>query len=107
MKKQNKPFPHLLAPGKIGNLQLKNRVVMGPTETLYASSDGEITDKIIDYYVERARGGCGLITVHSAQGATKVDKIDPYPGSIRVDDNMYVPMMALRMVSELHVRRVG
>ena len=94
MKKQNKPFPHLLAPGKIGNLQLKNRVVMGPTETLYASSDGEITDKIIDYYVERARGGCGLITVHSAQGATKVDKIDPYPGSIRVDDNMYVPMMA-------------
>lgn len=94
MRKTNTQFPHLLAPGKIGNLELKNRVVMGPTETLYATSDGEITDKIIDYYVERARGGCGLITVHSAQGATKVDKIDPYPGSIRVDDNAYVPMMA-------------
>ena len=93
MRKVNTQFPHLLSPGKIGNLELKNRVVMGPTETLYATSDGEITDKIIDYYVERARGGCGLITVHSAQGATKVDKIDPYPGSIRVDDNMYVPMM--------------
>ena len=94
MKVKNTQFPNLLSPGKIGSLELKNRVVMGPTETLYASSDGEITDKIIDYYVERARGGCGLITVHSAQGATKVDKIDPYPGSIRVDDNMYVPMMA-------------
>ena len=94
MTKAKQQFPHLLAPGKIGSLELKNRVVMGPTETLYATSDGEITDKIIDYYVERARGGCGLITVHSAQGATKVDKIDPYPGSIRVDDNMYVPMMA-------------
>lgn len=94
MISRNTKFPHLLAPGKIGNLELKNRVVMGPTETLYATSDGEITDKIIDYYVERARGGCGLITVHSAQGATKIDKIDPYPGSIRVDDNMYVPMMA-------------
>lgn len=94
MAKKNTQFPTLLSPFKIGNLEIKNRVVMGPTETLYATSDGEITDKIIDYYVERARGGCGLITVHSAQGATKVDKIDPYPGSIRVDDNMYVPMMA-------------
>lgn len=94
MKAKNTQFPNLLAPGKIGSLELKNRVVMGPTETLYATSDGEITDKIIDYYVERARGGCGLITVHSAQGATKIDKIDPYPGSIRVDDNMYVPMMS-------------
>lgn len=87
-------FPHLLSPGRIGNLELKNRVVMGPTETLYATSDGEVTDKIIDYYTARAKGGCGLITVHSAQGATKVDKIDPYPGSIRVDDNMYVPMLS-------------
>lgn len=94
MSKINTQFPNLLSPGKIGSLEIKNRVVMGPTETLYATSDGEITDKIIDYYVERARGGCGLITVHSAQGATKIDKIDPYPGSIRVDDNMYVPMMS-------------
>lgn len=94
MSKINTQFPNLLSPCKIGSLEIKNRVVMGPTETLYATSDGEITDKIIDYYVERARGGCGLITVHSAQGATKIDKIDPYPGSIRVDDNMYVPMMS-------------
>ena len=94
MKKNAEKFSHLLSPGKIGNLTIKNRVVMGPTETLYATSDGEITDKIIDFYVARAKGGCGLITVHSAQGATKVDKIDPYPGSIRVDDNMYVPMMS-------------
>ena len=94
MNAKSEKFSHLLSPGKIGNLTIKNRVVMGPTETLYATSDGEITDKIIDFYVARAKGGCGLITVHSAQGATKVDKIDPYPGSIRVDDNMYVPMMS-------------
>ena len=50
-------FPHLLSPGRIGNLELKNRVVMGPTETLYATSDGEVTDKIIDYYTARAKGG--------------------------------------------------
>lgn len=94
MKTANERFPHLLSPGKIGNLEIKNRVVMGPTETLYATSDGEVTEKIIDYYTARAKGGCGLITVHSAQGATKVDKIDPYPGSIRVDDNMYIPMLS-------------
>ncbi len=52
----NTHFPHLLSPGQIGNMQLKNHVIMGPTETLYASSDGEITRPIIDYYVRRAKG---------------------------------------------------
>ncbi len=97
----NTHFPHLLSPGQIGNMQLKNHVIMGPTETLYASSDGEITRPIIDYYVRRAKGGAGLIVVHSAQGNTKIDPIDPYAGSIRIDDNAYLPMLS-QLTEEVH-----
>lgn len=86
-------FKHLLAPGNIGNMKLKNHVIMGPVETLYASSDGEMTQRIIDFYVRRSRGGAGLIVLHSMQGNTKMDPIDPYPGSLRLDDNAYIPML--------------
>ena len=98
------PYPHLLEPGAIGRLRLKNRVIFGPCETLYATVDGEVTQRIIDYYVRRAKGGASLLVVHSAQACTKLDPIDPFPNSLRVDDNAYVPML-----SELteHVHRTG
>jgi len=56
-------FDKLFEPGKIGNLQLKNRVVMPPMVTLYSNYEGEATDRIIQYYAERARGGVGLVIV--------------------------------------------
>ena len=87
-------YEKLFQPGKIGNLELRNRVVMTAMGALMGDWNGCTTPEQIRFYEDRAKGGCGLITVHSAQGATKVDKIDPYPGSIRVDDNMYVPMLS-------------
>jgi len=97
----SKSYEKLLAPGLIGNLKLKNHVIMGPTETLYASVNGEVTRPIIDYYVRRANGGAGLIVLHSAQGNTKIDPIDPYAGSLRIDDNAYIPMLS-QLTEEVH-----
>lgn len=57
---------HLFAPISIGRMQLKNRVVMPPMGTRYPSASGAVTQRFIDYYVERARGGVGLIIVHFA-----------------------------------------
>lgn len=86
-------FEHLLQPGKIGNMTLRNHVIMGPTETHFASSDGQVTQREIDYYVERAKGGVGLIVTHQIAGNTKLDPIDPYPRSLRLDDDAYIPML--------------
>jgi 2,4-dienoyl-CoA reductase-like NADH-dependent reductase (Old Yellow Enzyme family) len=47
----------------IGTLETKNRIVMPPMATHYASPQGFVTDRQIAYYVERARGGVGYITV--------------------------------------------
>ncbi|MBU2607889.1 MAG: hypothetical protein KKF26_01070, partial [Chloroflexi bacterium] len=52
----------LFEPGKIGKLSLKNRIAMAPMGIvgLY-DYDGRLSQRGIDYYVARAKGGVGLI----------------------------------------------
>ena len=56
-------FENLFSPFSIGSLKLANRLVMPPMATNYASLEGFVTERQIDYYVERARGGAGYLTV--------------------------------------------
>lgn len=66
-------YERLFARGKIGDLELKNHIVMPPMGTNMASYTGEATDEIIRFYAERARGGCGLII-------TEIARIDDVTG---------------------------
>lgn len=52
-------------PIKFNKLELPNRIVMSPMVTHYATDNGSVTQRVIDYYVARARGGVGLITVEA------------------------------------------
>ena len=54
---------HLLEQLVVKGMELRNRLVMPPMVTNFASKDGELTKKMIDYYSERARGGAALIIV--------------------------------------------
>jgi 2,4-dienoyl-CoA reductase-like NADH-dependent reductase (Old Yellow Enzyme family) len=55
-----------LAPGKIGSLVIGNRLIRAATSETMASEQGEVTDELIDFYGELARGGAGLlITGHA------------------------------------------
>jgi len=64
-------YNYLFKKGKIGNLTLKNKIVMPAIGTLLATSTGEASDRIIRYYEERAKGGCGLIITE----ITRVDNV--------------------------------
>ena len=55
----------LFTPLQIGPLQLKNRIVMAPMATHYADETGAVTERLKSYYLERARGGAGLIILES------------------------------------------
>jgi len=55
----------LFEPIRIGPLELKNRMVMAPMATHYADESGAVTDRLKNYYAERARGGVGLIIIES------------------------------------------
>ena len=55
-------FSALLQPGKIGTLQLKNRIIMSAMGTALADEKGRATDRLVAYYAARAKGGTGVIT---------------------------------------------
>ena len=83
-----KLFSNLAKPLQIGTLMAKNRIWFSPVWTRFASVQGEVTQKLIDHYTARARGGAGLIT----QEATAVDGRHVWHESeIRIDANKYAP----------------
>lgn len=61
----------LFSPFRLKSLELKNRIVMPPMGTLFASADGGPSDKFIDYHEARARGGVAIVTV-------EVTDVHPY-----------------------------
>jgi len=84
-----KQFTKLFEPGRIGNMELKNRLVMPPMGTNYALKDGSVTQRQIDYYEERAKGGVGLVVVELSCVDSPVGK-----GAARqivIDDDRFIP----------------
>jgi 2,4-dienoyl-CoA reductase-like NADH-dependent reductase (Old Yellow Enzyme family) len=59
-------FPHLFQPLQIKEVTFRNRIVMAPMNTNFPSAVGEMIPQIIDYFVERAKGGAGLIITSAA-----------------------------------------
>lgn len=56
-------FKKIFESGKIGNLEIKNRMVVPPMLTEYANEDGSINERFIRYYEEKAKGDFGFIIV--------------------------------------------
>jgi 2,4-dienoyl-CoA reductase (NADPH2) len=90
--------PKLLAqPGKIGSMELKNRLVIPAMCTNY-TYQGHFTDHAVYYYSLRAKGGAGLMIIEAAA-------ID-YPGARSVlnnaiSDDQYIPTLK-KLTDEVH-----
>jgi 2,4-dienoyl-CoA reductase-like NADH-dependent reductase (Old Yellow Enzyme family)/thioredoxin reductase len=59
-------FKKIFDPTNIGQMRLKNRIVMPPMGTNYAEAGGTVSQRMLDYYEARARGGTGLIIVEGS-----------------------------------------
>ena len=53
--------PPFLESGRIGGLEVKNRLVRAPTSESMANADGSVNDALKKLYGDLARGGAGLI----------------------------------------------
>jgi len=84
---QENQFKKIFKPVQIGQMQLKNRIVMPPMGTGYAAEQGYVSQRLIDYYEARARGGAGLIIV----GATAPDLQCQGPRQLTLGDDRYIP----------------
>ena len=74
---------------KIGNLELKNRIVI-PAMHLGYAKEGFVNDQLIRFYQDRAKGGAGLIIV----GGAYVHRLGM--GGINflsIDDDRFIPGM--------------
>jgi len=94
---------HLFAPGRIGTLQLKNRLLQSAMGTNLANADGTISDAIVAFYAARAAGGAALLTM----GAVGVS----YPrgqvqtGQVGISDDRFLP--GLRRITDAVHRNGG
>jgi 2,4-dienoyl-CoA reductase-like NADH-dependent reductase (Old Yellow Enzyme family) len=88
----------LLTPARIGPVEIPNRIVMPPMTTRTADAEGYVTDASLAYYLARARGGVGLITIEMASpekaGRHRRHEIGIY-------DDRFLPGLT-RLVDQLH-----
>ena len=88
----------LLTPARIGAVEIPNRIVMPPMTTRTADPEGFITGDSLAYYLARARGGTGLITIEMASpekaGRHRRHEVGIY-------DDRFVPGLT-RLVEALH-----
>jgi 2,4-dienoyl-CoA reductase (NADPH2) len=79
-------FPHLFSPIKINQMTLKNRIVMTAMHLGY-TPEGTVTDRLVDFYAERAVGGVGLIIV----GGCLIDEFGGMASMIGLNEDRFVP----------------
>lgn len=79
-------FPYLFSPIAINGMTLKNRIVMAAMHLSY-TPDGAVTDRLVEFYVQRAKGGVGLIIV----GGCVVDEYAGMKNMIQINDNQFMP----------------
>lgn len=91
-------FEKLFQPGKIGFLNIANRIIMAPMVTHYAK-EGAATERMISYYAERAIGGTGLIILEAAYPRT-----GGQPGRVHIWNDTFIP--GLRQLTD-EVHRLG
>jgi 2,4-dienoyl-CoA reductase-like NADH-dependent reductase (Old Yellow Enzyme family)/thioredoxin reductase len=93
-------FPLLLSEGSIGGMVVRNRMVM-PAMGVNMAEGGFVNDAIINHYVERAKGGVGLIIV-------EVTCVDAPLGlntsrMLVIDDEEYIPGFR-RLTDAIHAQ---
>jgi len=90
-------YSPLFQKGRIGPMELKNRLILAPMGNSLAGTDGLVTKEMLAYYKARAMGGAGLIITQFA--AVSPDALLPY--SLRLYDDTFIPGLK-ELVDTIH-----
>ncbi|HZK33337.1 MAG TPA: FAD-dependent oxidoreductase [Tissierellaceae bacterium] len=83
MTKELYPYNSIFNPIEINRLKIKNRLVMAPMGNISMCDEtGRPSDQMIDYFVERAKGGVGLITTGLVPVSQGIDPTVVEPGGL-------------------------
>ncbi len=56
-------FPALFTPGRIGAVEIPNRILKSPQSTATSNSDGTVSQRTVNHYRRLGEGGAGLVMV--------------------------------------------
>jgi len=97
---------NLMEPGSIGTMQVNNRIAMAPMGTFVASTEGEVTEQLLDYYEARAMGSTGLIIVEASCIDAPTGRSTKH--ELAIDDDRYIPGLSrLASVIKKHGTRAA
>src|ERR1700733_11994936 len=54
-------FPLLERPLRLRGHELENRLVLAPMSVGYGGLDGQVTERVVEHYARRARGGAAMV----------------------------------------------
>lgn len=80
----------LFEPISIGRLKLKNRIVMSPMTTRLSDAGHGVSERMIDYFAARARGGAGMVTTEAFYVAQRFGGNN----TVNLDSNEKIPGIA-------------
>lgn len=87
----------LLAPGRIGSMELDNRLVFAPIAARGAGREGTLSPALARFYEERAKGGMGLVIM----GHTYCWREEQTDGSMGLWCDAHIPPLA-ELVRRMH-----
>lgn len=88
----------LFTPIKIGNLEVNNRFMLAPMENGLAHFGGEVSDRLINFFVDRVEKGVGLVITGSISVSPEGSGL---PTQLALYDDKYVDGLA-KMVDAVH-----
>jgi len=88
----------VFSPNRVGSINVKNRLVKSATFENAATTDGQMTDWLIQFYSNLAKGGVGMIITGAAAPYLKNN---PFHTAVRVDDEKYMPGVT-RLTKAVH-----
>lgn len=80
------PYASLVSPGRIGSLELRNRIIMAPMGSSFGGRDGKVTERLLAYFEARAKGGAGLLTTGVCAVAFPAGTSEPHQLGISSDE---------------------
>ncbi len=83
-------YPKLMEPGMVGGIKTRNRIIKTANGTSFVEVTGFVSDRMIAYYENLAKGGVGLLYVESC-GVEYPLGVQHPPVQLHLDDDKYIP----------------
>ena len=92
-------YPNLLKPGRIGGMNLRNRMIVTAMGVNFGEDEGSSGERVLHYHEEQAKGGVALIISGACGVAYPVGQVQPR--QVAISDDRYIPGLK-RVVDAVH-----